>query len=256
MSLHPWESCSCGGGCGLDDRAHFGGPTYRERLAHIEKWEEGFRRTEMWKKKWDWRCPECGGQMMNLGAGYKNASHDFLLQCLVCQNRFVSGDYSIMRADVSDPAYVAYLEDRAELHNRGYYEVETQFVSKRLEPVPDDLDRGYVIVKDKIAGEELFEISWWVLHELELHTGSLKHHAPGNEQYQALIRKTFDAIELNKTYNLLAHVQKKKEETWWQRHWPWAYHEPYMRPYISGIGGLILEENLVGKDYRVNPRGP
>jgi len=254
MSLR--NSCSCGG-CGLDDRAHPYGPTWRERIAHLEEWEKNFRATEMWKKKWDWRCPECGGLMMNLGEAYKNASHDFLMQCLVCQNRFVSGDYSMKRADASDPAYTAFLEEQEKLHiYLGFYEVKTQFVSKRLEPEPDDLDRGYVVVKDKIGGEELFEISWCVLHELFLHIGSLKHHAPGNDQYQALVRNTFNAIELNKTYRILAHVQKEKEETWWQRWWPWAYHEPYMRPYISGIGGLILEENRVGIDRRVNPRGP
>lgn len=38
-----------------------------DRISHLQAWEKQFEKEEMWKKKYDWRCPECGGQMYNCG---------------------------------------------------------------------------------------------------------------------------------------------------------------------------------------------
>jgi hypothetical protein len=98
-----------------------------------------------------------------------------------------------------------------------------------------------------------FDISWCVLEELANRQGCIKHSDPA---YNAIVRKAFAAIELNRPYTITAHIQVPEKETWWQRHWPWAYHQQYVPPYISAIKGLVLEENRVGHDRRINPRGP
>lgn len=241
------------GGC-LDERAHLGGPTYRERINHLQKWEDEFRMTEMWKKKWDWRCPDCGGQMMNRGGGgFLDRKDSFLLECLVCHKRFIGGDYTMDPADQNNPAYVTYQKIHRELWEQlGIYEVETSFVEAGLVAEPGNEDRGWVKTADEIKGVNQFDLSWCVLEELANRQGSIRHSDPA---YNAIMRKAFNTIELNTPYTITVHIQKQ-EETWWQRHWPWTYYRPDIPPYISAIKGLVLEENLVGVDRRVNPRGP
>jgi predicted RNA-binding Zn-ribbon protein involved in translation (DUF1610 family) len=237
----------------LDTRAHFFGPTWRERIEHLQKWEERMRVEEMWKKKYDWRCPDCGGQMMNRGGStFKDDKKSLLMECLVCHHRFVGGDYTMDPVNENDPSYISYLKESSELHDYlGFYSANVSFVKKELIPQPGYEDEGRVITSEPIHGETHFEISWCVLEELELHTGSILHSDPA---YNAIVRRTFDAIELNKPYTITVHIQPPKKETLWQKIWPWAYHEPYMAPYISAIKGLVLEENKVGFDRRVNPR--
>jgi len=250
-------SCGCGG-CSADplnDRAHPGGPTWRERIDHIKKWEEEFRRTEMWKKKWDWRCPDCGGMMMNRGGGgFQDGKDSFLLECLVCHHRFIGGDDTMDPVDQDNPAYVAYLKLHKEFQERiGFYDVETSFVEVGLVPDPGEEDRGWVKTADEIHGVNHFDISWCVLEELDNRQGCIKHSDPA---YNAIVRKAFNTIELNRPYTITVHIQKPEVPTLWQRIWPWAYHQPYIPPYISAIKGLVLEENLVGVDRRVNQREP
>lgn len=76
-------------------------PEIERRVAHLKAFEKEFKGREMWKKKYDWTCPGCGGLLMNIGGNiFKN---DFLMECLVCQKRYVSGDHEIHPVNDKDP---------------------------------------------------------------------------------------------------------------------------------------------------------
>jgi hypothetical protein len=216
------------------------------RLAHLKAWEKQFEQEEMWKKKYDWRCPSCGGQMYNCGEITKS---EFVLECFICLKRFIAGDYEIKEASETDPEYRQFLQDGVDLHKYlGFTDITTQIVTKQNIVLPDKLDTSYVWLKDAVQGVTRFEISWCVLKQLNNRTGNIPWSNPA--AYNAVTRKAFDAIELNKDYLINAYVQKPF--TWWQRN----ISKPHlMRPYISSIKGLILEENRVGKDRRPKTNG-
>jgi hypothetical protein len=214
-----------------------------KRLEHLQAWEKQFEKEEMWKKKYDWRCPSCGGQMYNCGELKKSR---FVLECFICLKRFISGDTEIPETD-SD--YSQFLQEQKDLHKYlGFTDISTQIVKKWNTILPDTLDISYVTLKDAVNGVDTFEISWCVFKQLNNRTGNIpwSNHA----EYNTITRKAFNAIELNKTY--LINVYIPKPLTWWQRN----ISKPFqMRPYTSSMKGLILEENRVGKDRRPKTEG-
>jgi len=210
---------------------HRFGPTWEERIEHIKKWEEEYRKKERWKKKFDWRCPGCGGMMMNRGGGiYKDSEDSFLMECLACHTRYISGDYEIKQADISNIAYEKYLKEVEDIRNKlHFYDVETKIRKKWMEPVQGDVAIGYIVLQD---GRE-FCISWCTLEELNYSTGNLNTSIPDQcDKYNAIVKKAFDAIELDKTYVVTVHTGND------------------LPPYVSAIKGLVLEENLIGEDHR------
>jgi hypothetical protein len=216
-----------------------------ERLRHIAAYIEELQRRDGWKKKYDWRCPECGGQMMNHGTMNKNG--DFLLECLVCQKGFIVGDYEATKADKELDEFKKKRKISSE--ELGFFEVETQITKKWAIPYPQGIDESYITLKDPVKRVDTFEISWCVFKQLANRTGSIPWAPPHNAKHNAITQKAFNAIELNKQYTITVNISVPANPTFWERIRGISY--PYHRPYASSIDGLILEENRKGIDRRV-----
>jgi hypothetical protein len=218
----------------------------QKRIDHIKRWEEEFEKNEQWKKKYDMRCPACGGLLMNIGGGTYHGD-DHLVECLNCLKQFVSGDTDIKPVDPADPNYIKFVEEKKRLEQYlGFCNIDTVITKKRILSVEGIHDLHLVTLRDPVNGISEFHIAWVVLHELGNRTSSLSWNS---SEYNAIIAMTFDAITLNEPYTIQLHFDKPEKQSFWdrmrgkkQKMWP---------PYVCRIKGLKLEANKVGKDYRV-----
>jgi hypothetical protein len=219
-------------------------PSIKDRISNIKRFEKQWIKENGWKKRRDHRCPECGGMLSS--ANRWNGGKE-MMECMNCLGEFVVDDYKIEKSIKADISYLKYLKGEKEFHESlGFYDIETQIIKKWNETRSNERDTSFVSLKDKVKDINTFEIAWCVLKELDHRTGSIRD----SNEYNAITRKAFDAIELNKMYTIVTHIDNPL--SWWEKNIWGCVISP---PYISSIKGLILEENKVGIDYRVYPDG-
>ena len=217
------------------------------RIDHIKQWEEEFEKNEQWKKKYDSRCPSCGGLLMNIGGGIYPGD-DHLKECLNCLKQFIVGDTEMKPVDPSDPSdpnYIEFLKERKRLDDvLGYQTIDTVITKKEIVSTVNELHM--IKLRDPINGINEFHIAWVVLHELGSRTSSLSWNSP---EYKAIIAMTFDAIKLNEPYTIQVHFDKLEKQSFWDR--VRGKKQTIYPPYVCRIKGLKLEANRLGKDYRI-----
>jgi hypothetical protein len=205
----------------------------------------------MWKKKYDWRCPECGGQMYNCGSLHNDIKNsDFVLECYVCQNRFMGGDYTMEKASETNTDYLNFMQDREKFRESlGFSDTTNQIIRKEAVPVKGDREKTYVTLKDPVNGIDTFEVAWIVLEQTRTRTGNIVFGDYAG--WDKVTRQLFNYLELNKLYRITVNFPKPPAPlTWREKHIYRCVQQPPHPPYISSIKGLILEENRVGKDRR------